>query len=120
MRRFLLLVRLFKFILDVFSLRALFDYFRRPMENGITTEAASANFDLFYRRYVSSIQALEKAISADENPLNTKRPVLTFYNKALRELQQALLIRPERCPANRRQSMENYRSHGWKNCISVS
>lgn len=41
--------------------------------------------------------------------LNTKRSVLVLYNKAIRELKQALAIKIEKCPTDKRTVMQNYR-----------
>jgi hypothetical protein len=86
-------------------------------------EVENANYDLFCKHRVEARNSLAKAISADENrklrvdhfnvafvsALNTKRNVLKLYTNALESIRQALQVRVDRCPIDKRQQMETDR-----------
>lgn len=92
----------------------------------VTSEVAAANYDLFYKHFLKSRNLLTTAVNADENSkhficfpfgnqhfilaLNTKRSVIALYNKAIRELKQALIINPDRCSSDRQRSMKDNRT----------
>ncbi|KAI6189932.1 AAA domain-containing protein [Aphelenchoides bicaudatus] len=99
------------FLVRLILLFPLIEYLQQSAElmasrHHVSNEAEVANFDLFCKNRVEALNLLAKAISADENPLNTKRNVLLLYKKAIWQIRKALQIRTDKCPSNSRQQME--------------
>ncbi|KAI6228819.1 AAA domain-containing protein [Aphelenchoides fujianensis] len=76
----------------------------------IPKSSAEANYEYFQRLFIQSRNLLQKAVEKDENRLNTKRDVLTHYRKALRDLQLALNVDPNKCTAAMRPKVEQSRA----------
>lgn len=84
----------------------------------IASDVLEANYQRFRKLFNESRLSLEKAISADENSkfhcfgfilflaLNTKRQVLTFYKKAVRDLNAVACVSPEKCTPSKRSEIE--------------
>ncbi|CAD5231914.1 unnamed protein product [Bursaphelenchus xylophilus] len=76
----------------------------------IAPDVLEANYERFRKLLYESRLSLNKAISADEGSLNTKRQVLMLYKKAIRDIQQACSISSQRCPQNKRAEVEKDRA----------
>ncbi|CAD5224456.1 unnamed protein product [Bursaphelenchus okinawaensis] len=75
----------------------------------ISADVLEANYNRFKKFLIESRQSLNKAISADETTLNTKRQVLTLYKKALKELTSAYAIPSSKCPRSKMADVEQSR-----------